>query len=619
MVGLIFTFFCVGLDDIKLLYNLKRYSDCIVYCDKNMLNNSSNAKIKVQLYKVKSMYHLYNRELMERIERQHYLPGFEYKEMMRAFGRSHILEVIKTLAYVKKSAERRAPEDSTTPKFDNEAAYMLDKALLDYLVYNTREISICLLCHSTSQKLVHSHYIPKAILQDFVKVLGLDAGESVFIFSPKKHPSNWKLQSAAKATFSMLCKTCDGTVLSKDENSFKVKFFSLIYKDHNSHFHQHFITYTQYLYKFAVGLMFRNIAPCYSDICSEIGEFRVLHSVMQSCREIIFGTISPSNVKPKIYLLTLPSQLPSSLSQIYGWSKYVMMTNSPYGAYKLLQPGEPMIPKLLYCFMVKIGVMVFVLSLDEDLDKELEKMCPLFEIQSSEVATDCDFIMTIPGNLERSKHIPQKLWWSILGWTKLEINTSLSIGLSVKPPTKLSLKFQDGAWIKDVLNSAAQQHVCANLLPPGFELNFEKYNTLPEKVIVVPDGHAILLHSSIIKTTSDSKCYAVIGKKVSTESTSNTKPLLYSIKTQPYVLVCLQDVGKKIVIKTGFFIDDASLQVEEALPGVPASMKESLQLKELIEQIPNIVCAVLREKGFMSLKSLLLWQQSSFFDRKSDK
>lgn len=574
--------------------------------------------MKAQLYRAMSMYHVYNCEIMEKIEKQKHMPGFEHKDMMRSFCKSHILQVIKTLAYIKHNAERQALEDSTTQDlFNSETAYMLDKALLDYLAYNTKEVSICLLCHNKTQKLVHSHYIPKAILQEFVKAFGVDSGESVFFFSPTEHPSNWKFQSAAGITFSMLCKECDGTRLSKDENLFKANVFNEIYRPNSpgSFLEEHSIAYTQYLYRFAVGLFFRNMATCYSSVYVEIGENRKLYSVMQSCREVLLHLPS-GGAKPKIYMLALPLQLPTSLPHIYGWNKYVWMTNSPYGAYKLLQYGEPMIPKALYCFMVKIGTILFVLSLDADFDNELEKTCSSFEILSSG-DTDCNFRITIPANSDRSKYIPRRLWWSLLGWAKKEINMAASINLSMKCPTKVSQKFPDGMWIKDLLDSVAAQPVLTNLLPPGFELNFEKFNTLPERVIVVPDGHAVLLHSSF-RTTSDAKCYAAIGKKVSLkESTSQVKPSLYSLKRQPYILVCLQDVEKKLVIKVGFFIDEKSLQVIEGLPGVPASIRESLQLKEFIEQVPDIVSAILRKKGFTSLISLLLWQES--FDGKSDK
>ena len=585
---------------------------------------SGHEKLKVQLYQAKSLYHEYNHELMEQIERQNSMPGMEYKDMMQSFCKSRILQVIKVVSKIKESSSLQAPdsvsEDISCAQelYDNEVSFMLDKTLLDCLVYNVKEVSICLLCHSKTRKLIHSHYIPKAILQEFVKALGLDPGESVFVFTPNDHPSNWQLKSAAKATFSMLCKMCDGTILSKDENLFKTKIFSKIYQKNSpgSQFQEHSVPYGQFLYKFAAGLVFRNIAPLYSSICAEIGDFSQPQHVMQSCREEILNLISAQK-RLKIYMIPLPSQLPNIFPQISGWDRFVIFTNSPYGAHKLLQPGEPMVPKSLSCFMIKIGIMVFVVSLDKKLDTELEKLCPFYQIQQSD-KEDATFTMKIPEDQERGKCIPQNIWWSLIGWAKKEINSTLSVGLLVKPPPKLSGKFQAGQLLKDILTSkdSITQPVIANLLPPGFELNFEKHGTLPEKVILIPSTHVILLHSPF--ETSSAKGYVVIGKQDS-ESVKNNrseikkeKPALYSIKKEPYILVYLEDRRKKIVVKTGFYLDDESFDVKDALPGVPTSMKYSSDdiVKELIKQVPSIIHGVLRIKGFQSLKSLLTWQES---------
>ena len=617
----------IDLNNIQILYNLQRYGDCFIFCEYYIasVGDDSIDKKRAQLYQAKSMYYDYNRELMERIEQSNIMPGFEYKNMMRKFCKKRILQVVNTLTKLKEETSLQSSASNElivanqkaffNELYDDEAAYMLDKALLDFLIFNTDEVSTCLLCHNRTRKLIHSHYIPKSILQEFVKAMGLEPGASVFIFSPTDHPSDWHFKSAAKATFSMLCKTCDGTVLSKDENSFKAKFFNVIYqpKFPGSRLQEHFLSYTQYLYMFATGLVFRNMAPLYSGIGAEIGEFSQLHRLMQSCREAIFN-LSSSQIRPKIYILALPLQLPSMFPKVSGWDKFVLMTNSPYSAYKLLQPGEPMVPKRLYCFMVKIGIMVFVTSLDEELDAELEKICPFSQIQFSNEDTTHDFIMHIPEDQERGKYIPQKLWWSFLGWAKKEINASFSVALSVKPPAQLSGKFQAGLLVKDLLESkdSEVQPVTANLLPPGYELNFDKHGTLPEEVIVVPSGQVVLLHYSF-KTSSGAQGYAVLGKQEPSRSRSNIK--------QPYLLVYLQDIGKKFIVKTGFCIDQTSMNITGTLRGTPTTMNDSLELKELIEQVPDIVHDMLRAKGFRSLKSLLFWQQSftNFFTGNDNK
>ena len=556
-----------------------------------------------ELYKAKSMFYDYNRELMERFEQSKKMPGFEYKTMMRSFCNSRILEVVNGLAKVKRNYHEKL--------FDDEAAYMLDKALLDFVVFGTKEITTCLLCHCYAQKLIHSHYIPKAILQEFVKAMELDPGADVFMFSPTGHPSDWRYKSAKQITFSMLCKTCDGIYLSRDEHLFKSRFFSKLYQKDcpGSHLQAQSIPYAKYLYRFAIGLMFRNIAPLYSSVSAEIGEFSQLHFLMQACRDIIINE-SPGQWLPTIYMVILPSEIPDELPKVAGWHNYVLMTNSPYAAYKLLQPGEPMVPKRLFCFMVKIGVMIFVVSLDRQFDKDFEATCPKYKIQFG-----CDGAeIFVPEDKERSNFIPQKLWWSLLGWARLEINNSLSYTLSNQRPRKLASVSQAGLMVKDILESKEPRvsPVTANLLPPGVELNYERYGTLPEKVIIVPDGHAVLLHYAFSSSTGShgyaALCRQIPGKLISTEPESK-EAKAYKIFKQPYVLIYLQDEKKKLHIKIGFSLHENELKIKDTFPGVPAAMKESVELKEFVEQIPDKLCAILHAKGFRSLKSLLYWQE----------
>ena len=619
-----------------MLYDAKRYADCWRFCTHLLSDDELDSKLKnkVLLYQAKCMYHTYNREIMERIEQSGTMPGFEHKNMMRIFCNNRIVGAIKILTKLKTLALKGNPAEqsvcsnpSTSPIiglecyvstklefYDNEADYMLDKALLDFLVYNTKEVRTCLLCHKATDKLIHSHYIPKSILQEFVKAMGFDPGASVFILAPPTdHPSDWHFKSAAKATLSMLCKKCDGEVLSKDENLFKNNIFNVVYqrKCPGSHMLDCVITYGRYLYRFAVGLIFRNMAPLYSGICAEIGEFIQLHNFMQECRDVILAGTSTANFK--IFLLFLPSELPSYLPQVSGWDKYVVMTNAPYAAYKLLQPGEPMVPKKIYCFMVKIGVLIFIIPLDIGLEMELENLCPFYQIHFSENQS----VMLVPEDKERGSFIPQKLWWSFLGWAKIEVNRATSVAISVKPPVDLSGKVHAGLLARNILeessNIAAAQPVVANLLPPGFELNYDKFGTLPEKVIQVPEGHVILLHGHF-KTSSGIGGYSILGRleSVSIQKVNRVpeKPAIYSIMQQPYVLVYLEHSKKKYVLKTGFSIDEKDHRISDALPGCPTSMKDSEHLRELTEQIPDIVGGLLRSKGFRSLKSLIFWQES---------
>lgn len=572
------------------------------------------------------MYYEYNRELPEMIEKSETLPGFEYKSKMREFCQKRILEVVQILT----NLTNNQCHDFVTVKYNNEVETMLDKALLDYLVFNTAEVQTCLLCHAVTRKLIHSHYIPKSIIQEFVKAMGIDPGESIYIFSPTGHPSDWHFKSAAKLTFSMLCGSCDGKILSKDENSFKKYIFDQVYERGNPESAQsvHTIPYGEYLLRFAAGLFFRNIAPLYSQVCAEIGNFEELHHLMQLCRSIVLEQASALDSCIKIFLLALPLSTPDSLVTP-GWDKFVAASLSPYLAYKLLQPGKPMIPKRLLCCMVKVGVLLFVTSFDRDLEVQLLSHSSQSLILSG--ASD-SALLYIPKDELRSACIPEKLWWSLIGWAKKEVNTSLSTVLPIVPKKVKSKTVdsstQSGQVANFVFNSAQSSSkavdtdktsdsrsptVIANMLPPGFSLNFNEHNTLPEKVIELPAGHDVLLHQPF-QTSKRAECFAVLCK-IKEDGVAKGKKAnqpAYSWLVKPYILMYLRQAGpdNTSVIKVGFYVNETDYSVDGALPGCPPKMTESPHLQEIIIQVPRVIHSLLRSKGFLSMKSLSFWHVS---------
>ena len=591
---------------------------------------------EVLFYMAKSMYQEYNRELPDLIERCNTSPGFEYKTMMQQFCQKRILEVVRILTNLEHHCKAVTERESCTQgsiilqeKYYDEITMMLDKALLDYLIFNmTNEVQTCILCYSVAGKLVHSHYIPKSIIEEFESAMGIDKGRRIYIFSPSGHPSSWQFKSAGQLTFSMLCKACDGKILSQDENNFKTKFFDHVYVAGNPDAvkSMHTISYDAYLFRFAAGLLFRNVAPLYSQVCAEIGTFKELHQMMQICRSIILKPNEAQNKRIKIFLLALPSSTPESLITP-GWDKFVTASLSPYLAYKLLLPGKPMIPKRLLCCMVKIGVLLFVTPFDHDLEIQLLRCCS-HSLISSQTGISDSKILYIPKEQMRADVIPDKLWWSLVGWAKKEINTSLSTVLSVKPRTadklthanrlasSLLASTPDSSATNDPKHAKASdltkaKTVIANMLPPGFALNFNEHNTLPDKVIELPAGHTVLLHQPF-QTSTKAECFAVLGKlKEDTNVKGKTKGQqpAYSWLPKPYLLLYFRQ-DYKSVLKVGFYINESEYNVADTLPGCPPKMIESPHLQEIITQVPSIIRFLLRSKGFLSLKSLLFWYES---------
>lgn len=621
---------------IVVLDKLGRYTDCWRFCMAYLSNvpEDDTDRNEILFYMAKSLYQEYNRELPELMERCNTSPGFEYKTMMQQFCQKRILEVVKTLTNlehlcktVRKSSAQGNIVLQEILKYYDEITMMLDKALLDYLVFNmTNEVQTCVLCYSVADKLVHSHYIPKSIIQELEKVMGVDNKGRIYIFSPTGHPSSWQFKSAGQLTFSMLCKACDGKILSQDEKRFKAKFFDHIYIPDNPDAlkSMHTISYDSYLFRFAAGLLFRNVAPLYSQVCAEVGTFKELHQMMQICRSIILEPDRAQNTSIRIFILALPSSTPKSLITP-GWDKFVTASLSPYLAYKLLLPGKPMIPKRLLCCMVKIGILLFVTPFDHDLEIQLLRCCSHSLISSG--ISD----LYIPKEEMRAGVIPDKLWWSLVGWAKKEINTSLSTVLSVVPKSvdrlthssrlasSLLASTPDSSATNDPKHDKASdltkaKTVIANMLPPGFSLNFNEHNTLPDRVIELPAGHTVLLHQPF-QTSMKAECFAVLGKlkeDTNVKGKSKGHQPAYSWLPKPYILIYFRQAGVdyKSVLKVGFYISESEYNVTDTLPGCPPKMTESPHLQEIIIQIPSIVRSLLRTKGFLSLKSLLFWYES---------
>ena len=593
----------LGLNCAKILYNHKRYNDCEKLC--KSLNRDQDSE--VQLYMAKSMYHQYKIEFIENIKQRKTIPPFEYKAIMRSFCNDRIIEVIRILTKLRPLM--------TNDLWDSEATYILDKALIDCLIFNIDKVKTCLLCHIKADKLIRSHYISKFILQRSVKAMGCHTSENVVIFSPTDQPSDWQLKSAAKITYSMLCKKCDGEILSQDENAFKKCVFDLFYEHENSQMLALSISYNAFFHRFTAGLIFRGMAQFCSSVCAEIGQFDQIHILMQACREAcLLNSYPPSSLK--FYMLPLPSEFPPGMEKPIGWDAFVGLANAPYGAYRLLQPGEPTLPKRLYCFMVKAGVMLFVASLDRDLDEELDAVCSQYRIQLPPDESDT-CTMNIPEDSKRADLIPQMIWWSLLDWAQEKTNAAMSVTILLSP----SVKFMAGHGLTSVIQQASEQSeafydtlslknspVIANLLPPGFEINFDKIDTPQEKMVNVPSGHKVLLHSFFTIMFEAAAGYVIFARHESnTPPEKKEKCSVYSRILQPYILMYI--TLSQIVFKLGFLIDEWDYRVKGILPGCRTEMKDSIHLKQLIERIPEIIRQTLRAKGFRSFKSLLFWSE----------
>ena len=604
---------------------LERFYDCWRFCECFLsLPQAGSSRNEVLFYKAASLYHIYNKELPAMLEKSEGVPGFQYKTILRTFCQKRVLEVIRIFTTLVRH-QRDSTEESMGDKLSS-MILMLDKALLDSLVFNVPEVGTCLLCHTSVRrgKLTRSHYIPKSIIQEFVRLLGAKPGSPLFYFlSVGKYPTDWQRKTAGQVTYSMLCQTCDGEVLSKDENTFKKMFFDKVYSkartDITSLRSSFSILYDRYLLRFAAGLFFRNVAPRYSQVSADIGNVEVLElgQMMQMCRTIIFENTKLPLIDPimKIFLFALPSTMPKTIATP-GWDQFVKKVLSPYIGYRLHKPGSPELPTRLFCCMVKMGVLLFVKPFDPDLEKELLDFNPFSLIRSS---GSNSFTLYIPRDEIRMACIPEKLWWNLAAWTKKEIESGLSTVLSVdklketQTADEKSLEFFSADETSSLPLAPKYDHsppVVIDMLPPGFSLNFDKYNTIPDEVIKLPPNHYVLLHQPF-RTSTGAEFFIVLTKALESAIKSRQD---FSWPQVPCVLVYLHQPGTKYrsVLKVGFYISESDYSVQSSLPGGSPKLLESPNevIQNIIRDVPEFVYRILKSAGFLNLKSLLFWSDS---------
>ena len=385
--------------------------------------------------------------------------------------------------------------------------------------------------------------------------------------------------------------------------------------------------YNAYLFRFAAGLFFRASALLANDLIRDTGNLATLLWVLKRCRCILLAPkdkmIFEEDSSFNFYLFLLPTVPPSYIKEQHTWKEFTVSSVTGYCSYDILKPGVRNIPLKADLILIKLGVMLFALPLGDALKDKLHTSCGKYRIRS--VAESSNLVY--PKDLERVSSMPLELWWNLQGFASSQVRYAFSRSYPVSHPNKAT---DD----KIISGSAGEQKLIANLLPAGFSLNIEKYyEMLPDKVVILPPNHVVLLHHCFT-VSNGGKAYIFVAMKDAVVSTNTsqddfqgtTSPhasgaqkaeiataiqdhSLYAKMSMPYILLFYEHQG--IVVKCGLTVSDAS-KVEHLLPGSGTSMnKLDSQLKEIVSLVPRFVQLALKAKGIRSLKSLVFWY--SFF------
>ena len=153
----------------------------------------------------------------------------------------------------------------------------------------------CLLCHRGGQKLKKSHLWPNSVLKRIYKS-EYEGETKPFLFGHQRA----RPKGVKECTFFMFCYTCEELLSQNGEEQF-AKLLDSIQKDP----HSTQLTYGNWLYSFAVGMVFRELATefiPYFPNCQEI------HNAYMLCRKHLFtlkakieGEVIPSFSKSCAY------------------------------------------------------------------------------------------------------------------------------------------------------------------------------------------------------------------------------------------------------------------------------------------------------------------------------
>ena len=266
-------------------YKYKNFSHCIEFT--TQLLESKEPRLdprsinEAKLLKGKSLYYEYQGE--QRI----YLK-------IRSTTSAKIVEPFKSQFYQKtKECILLLGSAHDNGFLDAEGNELLDRAMIDYVreTNSLKDCKRCLLCLKRSD-LRRSHIIPKSILKEIAKDLVIKEDEQK-VFVPLLGKTIKK--SPGDSTFWLLCSDCEERLCQNGENQFIKEIHRKVCFERNVVTTRLTIPYGNWLYDFAIGLLFRTLAI--SDQFSIFGIDARSYNIFTSCRK---------------HLLALPFQVKKS-------------------------------------------------------------------------------------------------------------------------------------------------------------------------------------------------------------------------------------------------------------------------------------------------------------------
>ena len=597
--------------------------------------------MKFKVYKAKSLFHLYKKEQMK-IKANELRIGKEFTSLHKQCY-SKTKEIISILG--------RAFDDGYL-EYDSEGLYMLDISMMDYIYATNKlnDLKRCYLClkrlyiprsvttedvpkdnaeifqHATNDSnsratgsdskcksdrhtavkqhgksnLIHSHLIPKAILDRFTQALPAPKHLKIFVASHTGtllEVDKGKVYSPKPLGRDMCCFNCEYILSSKGESPFMKSFFDKIYNptDPQSPKQEHFIEYGPWLYHFCAGLIFRNILlPPFTFLNEK--EVNNLLSLFRRC--ILNLEAVKDEERPEIYVLTTPLSVEGDELK-HGRLNYVLTATLEwhFGRYNLTS-GEHDVnsPLNAHFFLIHIGIFNVLVKLSPSTS------CQIPECFS--VNPKGGFYHVLPEE-NRRKFIPLGVWKLFhdeakeyekllveKGCTVAKITPEMDQNDKMKMFEIMSGAFKELSFLLPEIQPSPSptSPKIFNLLPSGFQISHD----LEDYVFTLPQGHLPIVHQRfMIKDGTEETIFVCVGQNGGFEL------------TKPYVI--WHNFRPGLEFNIGFFINPHDLSITEVV-GDSKALQTPVAKTSLLatkEKITAVLPKLLLDRGILKLESVV--------------
>ena len=620
-------------------YTYGLYLECVNWYQKlEAASETDEPKqlMKFKVYKAKSLFHLYKREQMK-IKANELRIGKEFTILHKQCY-SKTKEIISILG--------RALDDGCLD-CDREGLYMLDISMMDYIHATNKlnDLKRCYLClkrlyipqsatadsvpkvkaevsqHATNHSevtgndskcksdrhvgavkqraksnLIHSHLIPKSILDRFTQALPAPKHLKIFVAihtGTLLEVDKGKVYAPKPFGRDMCCSNCEDILSSKGESPFMKSFFDKIYNpaDPQSPKQEHFIEYGPWLYHFCVGLIFRNILLPPFTFLNE----KEIHNLLFLFRKCVLNLEAMEDEEcPEIYVLTTPLSAEGDELK-HGRLNYVLTATLEwhFGRYNLTS-GEYS-PLHAHFFLIHIGMFNVLVKLSPSVSCLMPEC---FHVNSK------GGLYHVLPEENRRKFIPLGVWKlfhdDAMEYEKLLVekgDTVAKITPEIDQNDKMKMfQIMSGAFkelsflLPEVQPSPSPTSPkIFNMLPSGFQIL--RYSDSEGFIFTLPQGHLSIAHKGfMINDGTEETIFVCIGQNGGFEL------------TKPYVI--WHNFRPGLEFNIGFFIDPHDLSLTEAVGDLKAPLAKT-SLLATKEKIAAILPKLLLDRGILKLESVI--------------